>query len=166
VAAEHVLLLAKLALHYLMSDTPETDLLQAGVEREFKQKYMAGLGEGAALGPAARSADAGTAPPPQHGYSHGYQPQLSATYPSSGPLHGGTVVSVRGARFGQARRYGYGYTCYGYEILAMARLAMDYGYACYGYGYACYRYPCYGYTCYGARPGRISRRDHAGSAAA
>ena len=128
-AAEHVLLLAKLALHYLMSDTPETDLLQAGVEREFKQKYMAGLGEGAALGPAARSADAGTAPPPQHGYSHGYQPQLSATYPSSGPLHGGTVVSVRGARFGQARRYGYGYTCYGHATGATLTIV---GYADYG----------------------------------
>ena len=98
VAAEHVLLLAKLALHYLMSDKPDTDLMQAGVEREFKQKYMAGLGEGgAAMGGAARSADAGVTPQQQP-----HQPQLSAAYPSSGPLQGGTVVSVRGARFGQA----------------------------------------------------------------
>ena len=97
-AAEHVLLLAKLALHYLMSGKPDTDLLQAGVEREFKQKYMAGLGEGgAAMGGAARSADAGVTPQQQP-----HQPQLSAAYPSSGPLQGGTVVSVRGARFGQA----------------------------------------------------------------
>ena len=93
-----MLLLAKLALHYLMSDKPDTDLLQAGVEREFKQKYMAGLGEGgAAMGGAARSADAGVTPQQQP-----HQPQLSAAYPSSGPLQGGTVVSVRGARFGQA----------------------------------------------------------------
>lgn len=109
VAAEHVLLLAKLALHYLMPDRPDTDLLQARVEREFKQKYMAGLGDGTAIGAAARSVDAGTALQQQP-----YQPQLSAAYPSSGPLNGGTVVSVRGARFGQARRYYHGYTCYGY----------------------------------------------------
>ena len=91
-----MLLLAKLLLHHLMSDKPETDLLQAGVEREFKQKYMAGLGGGAAIGAAARGADAGAAP------QHPHTPQLSAAYPASGPLQGGTVVSVRGARFGQA----------------------------------------------------------------
>ena len=49
------------------------------------------------MGGAARSADAGVTPQQQP-----HQPQLSAAYPSSGPLQGGTVVSVRGARFGQA----------------------------------------------------------------
>ena len=96
-AAEHLLLLAKLLLHHLMSDKPDTELLQAGVEREFKQKYMAGLGGGAAIGAAARAADASGAAQQQP-----HTPQLSAAYPASGPLQGGTVVSVRGARFGQA----------------------------------------------------------------
>ena len=49
VGAEHLLLLAKLALHIFYPDTP--DLLQADVrrvEREFKQKFRAGLGGAAA----------------------------------------------------------------------------------------------------------------------
>ena len=95
-AAEHLLLLAKLLLHHLMSDKPDTELLQAGVEREFKQKYMVSIGGGTALGAAACAADAAGAAQPPH------TPQLSAAYPASGPLQGGTVVSVRGARFGQA----------------------------------------------------------------
>ena len=115
VGAEHLLLLAKLALQFSFPDSP--DLLQADarrVEREFKTKYKwrveasaaggggggGGGGAAAAAGGATTTGGATPAAPPAG--APAVRLALSAVYPSSGPMGGGTSVSVRGACLGQA----------------------------------------------------------------